>query len=639
VVALLAIALHANTLDGALMYDDTNAVVRNALVRAGDLGAIFTEASWWREGHGRGWRPVTTTSFALNHMAHGFAPRGYHAVNLLLHAGVSVLVLLTLAAATGRALVALVAALLFALHPVHTEAVASVVGRSELLAAAGFFLAWWCFLRRDAGGVRLWDAAGVAAFAAGLLAKENAVTLLPVLVLADAVYPGAGAAPAAALRRHAGRYAALAAATAAFVVVRRLVIGPDAPSIPVLDNPLVALPAWPRALTTIAVVGLYAWRLLVPVRLAADYSYDQIPAVASPLDPGFLAGLAVLLAVPALAWWCRARLPAATLGLVLLALTFGLVSNLAFPIGTIMAERLLYLPSVGFCLALAAALVAAAGARPAPAAGAAASSPLRALVARPALVLAVAALLLAYGARTWTRNRVWHDPEVFYATMVAEAPRSARSQREYGGMLAERGRHAEARRAFERSLAIRPADVATLHNLGNALVQAGDLDAAADAYARAIAGKPDFTDSIVNLATVEGRRGNVEAAIAWLRKALAHQPRAAAIHMNLANTLFQAGRTAEAGAEYEAARALAPDSPDIATNYGVFLYAHGQYDAAAAMHGRAAAVDLRAALGEVASYHAAGKPAAARAALARAERRFPGAPALAELRRQLEARS
>lgn len=625
-VVVVAVAVYANSFDGALMYDDTNAIIRNRVVIDEEFTQIFTTPSWWRAGHGRGWRPITTASFALNHALHGLEPWGYHAANVALHAGVSVLVVAVFASVTGGALAALGAGLLFAAHPVHTEAVASVVGRSELLAAAAFFLAWVCFLRADRYRRALWDAGGVLVFFAGLLAKENTITLLPVLVLVDLLYPKDAQGPRAVLWRHAGRYGALLLAVVVYIAFRQLIIGSGAPGPLPLDNPLITLPFGARALTTIEIVGRYAWRLAVPLQLAADYSYDQIGAVTSPLDGGFLAGLAVLIAVPVVGWWSWTRMPALAFGIGFLTATFALVANIAFPIGTIMAERLVYLPSAGACLIVAVLLVHLTG-------GDAREGDPRKL--RQWLAVALLVMVGLYGARTVTRNRVWHDPETFFVTMVREAPRSARSHRELGGVLADLGRHAEAGRAFERSLAILPDDVATLHNYGNALVAAGDLDAAAVAYERAIAAKPDFVDAIMNLATVESRRGNLTVAIARTREALAYQPGRAGLHMNLANTYFRAGQVDDARASYEAALAAEPRSLEIRLNYGMFLHAQQDYARAVSVYEPIGTVHVRAAAGLIISYAAVGDVGAARAALARADARFPGDVSLARIRQSL----
>jgi tetratricopeptide (TPR) repeat protein len=654
-IGAVATVVYLNSLGGALLYDDTNAIINNGWVRAGDPFAILTHASWWSEGLGNGWRPVTTLTFAANHAIHGLEPFGYHLVNVILHACVSVLVFVVFARVTAMPLAAAIAGLLFAAHPVHTEAVASVVGRAELLAAAGFFCAWLLFSiadtrtgaavanERETGSgaaapgrarARLLEAAAVVVFFAALLAKENALALIPVLVVADVL--GASSSEAhRRLRGHVARYVALGAAAVVFVVLRRLVLGPATGTISVLDNPIVELAPIPAIMTAIKVAGLYGWRLLVPWRLSADYSYRQIPPVDSALDPAFLGAMASFVVVAVLVWRARRAAPAVALGLAMLALTFAMVSNILFLIGTIMAERLIYLPSAGFCLAVGALLArvaAGASARYAvskrePAV--ASRSPIAAL-ATARLGIPLVLLVALYGARTWTRNAVWHDPVTFFSGMVADAPQSARSQREIGALFADLGKFDAARAAFDRSLAIRPNDAATLYNLGNAFVQEGRFDDAIATYHRALEAKPDFADALVNLGNAESLRGDHEAALTWMRRALALTPRSPSLRMNIANELFRLGSYPEARAEYEAALTLAPHSPDILTNYGAFLLSRGEHDAAAAAYRRAGDVPM-ALVGLGAAYRAKGMIAEARATLARATRLFPNNGAVRQL--------
>ncbi len=178
------------------------------------------------------------------------------------------------------------------------------------------------------------------------------------------------------------------------------------------------------------------------------------------------------------------------------------------------------------------------------------------------------------------------------------------------------GRFDEARRAFERSLAIKPGDATTLYNLGNALIQARRYDEAVDAYTQALAAKPDFTDAMVNLGNAESLRGDQQAALTWMRRALVLTPDSPSLHMNIANTLFHLRAFDEARAEYQAALALAPDSIDILINYGAFLLSTGDFDGAADAYRRAG--DAAPALvGLSASYRAKGRQAEARAAQAR----------------------
>lgn len=624
-VAAAAFAAFANSLGGALLYDDVNAIRNNPFVRGGDVAGILTEASWWGIGRGPLWRPVTTLTFALNHALHGLAPFGYHLVNVLLHAGVSALVLLVFAAATAAPRTALAAALLFATHPVHAEAVASVVGRAELLAAGGFFAAWLCWLAADParGGRRpLWLAGAVLAYFLAMAAKENAVTLPLVLLCAEGLRT-AETDRAARVRRRRADFAALAVAAGAFVVLRGAVLGGLTPSPDLLDNPLGALAPGPRLMTAVKVVGLYALRLLFPLWLSADYSFDQVAAVTSPLDPAFLGGLAVIVGVPAAAWWARTRLAPLALGLGVLALTFAVVSNLVFLIGTIMGERLLYLPSAGFCLALGAAIVRAGGG---------VDGPGRARRWPTALVALLGVVVVLYGARTIARNRVWHDALGFFIAMVADAPRSARSHRELATILGDMGRLDEARASFERSLAIKPEDATTLYNFGNAVSQAGRFDEAVALYQRALARKPDFVEALENLGNAESMRGDQPAALAAFERARALAPQSPMLEMNVANAHFRMGALAEARAAYERALVLAPGSPHILTNYGSFLYAQGEYAAAARAFERIPPpAPPRALAALVASYRAQGLAAQAAAAQAAAERLYPADPGVRQM--------
>jgi len=615
IVAGVALAVYANSLGGGLVYDDANAIRNNPFVRNGDIAGILTEPSWWGGARGPLWRPLTTLTFALDHAVHGLEPFGYHLVNVVLHAAVSVLVLVVFAAATAAPRTALVAALSFAAHPVHTEAVANVVGRAELFAAGGFFVAWWCWLRADRPGAAsgTWLAATLVAYFLAMCGKENAVTLPLALVVADLVMARPDESALGRLRVHASRYAALAGVAVLFVVLRASVLGAVTPSPDLLDNPLATLGLGSRLMTAVAVIGLYALRLVFPLWLSADYSYDQIRAVTSPLDVGFLGGLLVLCGAPALAWWGRRRVPALTLGIGVLGATFVVVANLFFLIGTIMGERLIYLPSAGFCLALAAGLAHVTRTNE------------RGGRVPAAFVTAIGIVVALYGARTVARNAVWREPLGFFQAMVGDAPRSARSHRELGTVLGDLGRFAEARQSFERSLAIKPEDATTLYNLGNALSREGRYDDAVAAYERALAKNPAFAEALENLGNAESMRGDQRAALAAFQRALALTPDEPILQMNVANTHFRAGALAEARAGYERALALAPGSVEIRTNFGSFLYAQRDFAAAVDVLGRIPApAPARALVALGASQQVLGRTADAQATLAMAERLYPG---------------
>jgi Flp pilus assembly protein TadD len=536
--------------------------------------------------------------------------------------------------------------LLFAVHPVHTEVLGEVVGRAELLAAAGSLASLLAFLRgraaeRDGGAARAWYALSIAGFAAGFLAKENAIAA-PLLVLA-------------ADRLFAGRplrwscHCAMALALGACLWARTAALGGPFPhgGAHFIDNPIAHLPFLQGRLTALDVIGRYAGLLVAPLRLSIDYSYNAIPAAGGWLEPRVLFGAAVVAGWAAgliLAW---RRRPAAAFGLLFVGVALGPTANLLFPIGTIMAERLLYLPSVGLCLL--AGDLAARVRRPEGAAR------------RRALVwgAACAVLLALLAARGVARLRDWRDDRTIFRRATEVVPGSVRAQYNYGTASEEAGDDAAAQAAYERALGVwphfgdahynlagiharrsrwddavlhyrlavseAPADVRYLVNLGRALNAAGspreaaevleraagldpssdlaftnlgaarlaegDAAGAAAAYRAALRLAPDNPDYLKNLALALDALGDVDGAITALRNAVAARPGDPIAHHHLGRVLEGAGREAEAIAAYGEAIRLAPDSPVPLRNLGMLLLRTGDAAGARRALERCAALD------------------------------------------------
>src|SRR5262249_53815558 len=202
-------------------------------------------------------------------------------------------------------------------------------------------------------------------------------------------------------------------------------------------------------------------------------------------------------------------------------------------IGTIMAERLLYLPSAGFCLLLALGIAKIGRGR-------------RATAALGALAVVV------YGARTVERNTVWRGAPAFFPAMVAAAPRSARSHRELGLLLSEQNRHDEAVGEIETALRLAPDEPMTLYNLGNVLARAGRYPEAIAAYQRSLERKPDLVSAYVNLGSAYSDQGDEAAAEAVFRRGLAVDSGVPDLHLNLAKALLRQGRTPTPLVDYRA---------------------------------------------------------------------------------------
>ena len=241
------------------------------------------------------------TSYALDFWLGGVDPLGYHALNVALHAIVSLLALALLRVLSADEWTAAAAAFSFAALAVHSEAVANVAGRSELLCAAFFLGSLLAYAASRSGAShpgRLY-ALSLSAYALALLSKENAVTLLGVIVLYDAVADapreaGLASAFARALRGRWRAHAGFAAVTLAYLGLRFAVLagGESIGATSPVDNPLVALdPVW-RAVNALH-VSLRALLLLIfPLRLCYDYSYDSIPLLHAWSDPGVIVALA-----------------------------------------------------------------------------------------------------------------------------------------------------------------------------------------------------------------------------------------------------------------------------------------------------------------------------------------------------------
>ncbi len=615
-VAAVALLVFANSIGNGFVFDDQFIIVGNPYIRQLRPSIIFLSGYWPDPRMDVLYRPLAILSYAVNFAIGGLTPWGYHLVNVVLHAGVSALVYAVAASLFHNRGLAFFAGIAFALHPIHTEAVANVVGRAELLAALLVFLAWFAYLKAlEVDGIRrvLRYAASVICFLLALLSKEHAVVLLGLLVLSDVfLYTQRRRYPSVRglLRFMAGPlwrvYPSYVATFAVYLLVRYQVLGVlrnPASGIHFVDNPLAWVDLPSRLLTATKVLGKYLWLLMVPYGLSADYSYHVIPLTRRLWDPAVLATISALLLVGACAWMVRRRHPVFLFALGFFMLATLPVSNLLFPIGTIMGERLMYLPSFGFCLALGAvmqmALTRAAGGS-------------RALVTLSlALIVGLSA---AYAAGSVLRNRVWRDDESFVRATLQSSPTSARMHKQYGASLIRQGRLEEAQAEMESALKILPDFPEAYNDLGMALTLQGKIDEAVpvfqkaassregyadplyhmakiyelkgmraeadEAYRRAGQGIPAVADAAVGIALALYRRRLIPDAQRQLEDAVWRKPESVEVRNNLGLLYLEQDRLEDARRHLQAAAGLRPDSPEVWTNLGKVVQRQGESDRA-----------------------------------------------------------
>ena len=492
-----AVVVYLNTLRCEFAFDDSFAVTNNRDVtdRSAPLADLLTHDFWGQdirsETSHKSFRPGCVLFFRLlrwlSPSAQGTPSAAwFHGANVVLHALATALVhrvALCLGKASGArcpCTSALLAGLLFAVHPCHTEAVAGVVGAAELLCCCFSLLCFLAYMR----AVRLNTGAGSALHtllallcaAMGVACKETGLAVCAACGLWEALaalsVPQTGTKPPAgrpARRPALLRLAATACFVAAYLGVRRSVIGGDTlvKIYRKVENPVAFLPTrTQRLLTTAHSHARYGLLLVAPVELSCDWSHACLAPVESLRDARLLGAalLYALLAFPCLRAavlpWRRECTAAALRGARVRAFTllafgaapFAPAANLLFYVGTFVGERLLYLPSIAFCVILGDVLASACG----PLCSVNAAPPGHAPRAPRCARAATALLLCLYAARTALRNEDWRSEGSLFTAAMDVCPNSAKV-RLNNGILARRTQDwPAALRHFRRAAALEP---------------------------------------------------------------------------------------------------------------------------------------------------------------------------------------
>lgn len=481
------------------------------------------------------WRPVLSLTFLLQRVLTGFAPLPLHAFNLALHVVVCLLVLEALRRRLGPRAAAAGAAL-FAVLPVHAEAVVYLTSRSELLAAASVLGAWLILDAARLPSPRA-IAAGAAVYLLGALSKEHALLFPLFLALADWTFSGER--PWSSARRPV--YLALGLAAALVLLGRAAVL----PALAHGGVPYFADATPLSRLLTLA--KFWTWWYVRPAvtgaGLCADFARPLIPD-SGPGDPAAwmcLLAFAALFAAAARALRKRQAWGFWLLGPCLFLLP---TSHLLMNLDTLGAQRFLYLPCVGLA-ALAGALFARTeAARPRP--------------ARAAFALA----LLWLGARAAVRAADWRDDEAYYRAAVACNPVSAKAYDGLGLAELRAGKTAAGEADLETSARLDPRLFDAAVNLAKVSFDRGDLPRARERVERALSLDPAAPDALTLAALLDEKNGDWPRAAGRLEKAVASAPDDPAARFDFARALAALGRPDLAAAQVRAYLRLTPPGPD-----------------------------------------------------------------------------
>ncbi|XP_065299495.1 protein O-mannosyl-transferase TMTC1-like [Dermacentor albipictus] len=521
---------------------------------------------------------------------------------------------------------ATLAAMLFAAHPVHTEAVSNIVGRAEVLCCFFFLLSFLCYHRctvtsdplARSGGTR-WLAASTLFSVAALLSKEQGITVLPLCIVLRICTLSFDTALCHQRQGHWSRHRGwltcrhciresanrivrdrlvltLAAASATLLSFRLWMLHGNLPEFSEMDNPASFSKVFStRVLTYSYLCAFNAWLIMFPRTLSYDWQMGSIPLVESPYDPRNLATMALLATLAALAWrsllasharrddfrriperdgrmaeeGCGEPCSGRLLPLLLTVLPFLPASNLFVSVGFVVAERVLYIPSVGVCLLVGEGLCR--------------LQTLGLRTLRWLGVLCCFVVVLVFALRTCDRNNVWLSREALFESGITDLSRNAKVHYNYANLQKDLGNSELAIKHYRMAIKLWPKHASAHNNLGTVLAS---TDESEDHFRHALRINPNHPGAHFNLANIYSKRGQKDVARTLLERALELEPDFCEAYSSLAALAAEEGDQAEAERLHQMALNSDDRNADARNHYGAFLQTQGRMEEAMAQYQR-----------------------------------------------------
>eukprot|EP01090_Pellita_catalonica_P000684 TRINITY_DN10479_c0_g1_i1.p1 TRINITY_DN10479_c0_g1~~TRINITY_DN10479_c0_g1_i1.p1 ORF type:complete len:819 (+),score=109.58 TRINITY_DN10479_c0_g1_i1:34-2457(+) len=526
VIPIVAFLVFVNGLSGGLVYDDSVAIAGNTDLRpTTPITDLFRHDFWGNPINEEGvwtnksYRPFTVMSFRLNYILHGLEPFGYHLVNVIAHAFITLLVYCTsrviLVANPNAKLISYITAGFFAVHPIHTDAIDSIVGRAEVLYMIAYLLSFLFYVKGSQAVVKWrYIAASVGCFVVSCWCKEMGVTVIALCFGWDllynfdtwngivACYKTKQVVPA--LKRsweNGGKLLAirgliLVAALISYFLHRMYVVGGFAGlAMQKHHNPIAFETGWNKWRTVFYVHTVYTKLLLFPVWLSADYSMSCVPIITEWADPlNFVTlGLYIALAVTlVLVLRSRKYHKELLMGFAWIIIPFLPAAQVFFAPGTVVAERVLYLPSLGYCFLLAwfLSFLVTDGipqqlftTSKKKKSGKTHNKLAKFRISHKQMLTLVFVILAAYSAKTVQQNPVWATQLSLFENAAHVCPNSGKALFNYAAELEMKYLEDEAKVLYERSFAIDSSYSNAAGRLGKIQMKHGNLRKALEYYA------------------------------------------------------------------------------------------------------------------------------------------------------------
>src|SRR3989344_3563310 len=492
-IVVLSFILFGNGINGDFVFDDRSVVVDHLLMEdsVGVFKAFLHPYHYDRPQSGL-YRPLTMASYVLNWRISSGHPQSFHLVNILLHAVASFLIYSIVLRLKNRT-AAIIGSLLFLFLPIHIEAVTSISGRSELLMFLFFLIS---FLSIQKGYYKI----AATFFFLSLLSKETGVAFVPIFLFFEFVWRKEST------RGLFKKTLYFIPPLVAYAVLRYNALGfeyfinTNAYS---FFNPIAAMDILPGLWTAFKVAYLYVQKIVFPTYFSSDYSYNQIVVVNNLFDSWqALAGIGIFMTIIYL--FISKRNSLVGLGAVILLFSYLVVFNFFVKIGTIMAERLMYMPSFGFVLIVL---------------GVLSGFFERHKKVSKSFWIVLVMILGIYGVQTIRGGALWKNEKTLFENAYKQAPNSVVNITNMASILFREGKNEEALEKINKAIEIEPKNSPTLHLGGQIYGRMGEYKIAEEWGRKATLPQPDYLYPYLSLGALYYQRGDFESGKEMLLKA------------------------------------------------------------------------------------------------------------------------
>mgnify|MGYP001324509907 CR=1 FL=1 len=532
-IVLVSLVCFSNNLTGKFIYDDYLVVVDNTSIKSlNNIPNLFLQSYFGKDNNAGTYRPLTTVSFAINYAISGLEPYGYHLVNIIIHTINSLLIYCIVKHYSESKLLSMFTALLFSVHPVHSEAVAAIYGRPELLATMFLLLSWVYYLKSPIN--KYYYFISLLSYFLSLLCKESGIVFFGILLLVQFCTKTSWKERLLPEIKTWG-YVAI---TVPYLIVRTLVTG--AFGVPKTGQILGNESFLTRFYTMSFGYVKYFQMLVWPSKFYIEYDFSVIPKITSMNYTVALSLLLVLLVV-VVGFWQASKNRIVAFGILFFFVTTSVVSNVFLPTGILISERTIYLAVGSICLII----------------GAAFYKVYKMGWTKLALVFFIFTLLLA-STRTYYRNLDFQNDEVLFSSTLKISPNHFKANYSLGLYYENIGQIDKAEVYLKKALQLNENSSIANVALGNFYNKQRKVDLAISLFKKAILLDQNNADAHNFYGAILLSQNNLCEAKEHLTKAIAINKSLVKAHNNLGVTFAQMNNYKEAKREFEKTLELDP---------------------------------------------------------------------------------